>query len=223
MKHAKHPLFPRTVDAQVADLNTKIDYLQQNAARLGIPATEITTLAVLVRNTVNAWTVAGNREMRTKIDVAVRNGAIRAAQKAMRRSINFYVMSNPDAVATDFEALNIPQPKHHLPLSRPQYVPGIGHITSTDLAVIIPFFDAQTGRQGKPDGVLAIEACYRLGGELPADISDMTGRTVHTASPMRLRFDAPDELQVLYLAFRWIGTHGEYGPWSKIYRISIAR
>ena len=223
MPKAKNPLFPTKIDAQVADLNTKLNYLQTNATRLAIPSTELSGLDTLVTDVNTAQAAAGNLDMRSKIDVAVRDEAIQKAQTAMRKVIDFYVADSPNATAVDYEALSIPRPGPHSPLPPPDRVPGIGHITSSDLAVFVPFFDGLTGKHGKPPGVQAIEVYYQLGGDPPASITVMSERVVATASPVHIQFGFDEELKILYLVFRWIGTRGDYGPWSEIHKISIAR
>jgi hypothetical protein len=223
MNQAKHPLFPRNIGEQVADLNTKNGYLKLNATRLGISQTDTVALDTQVNEVNAAQALVDNEDTRTKLDVTRRDEALKKAHVTARRIIDFYVATNPAATAVDFEALNIPPsgPFPHLPA--PGYVPGLGHIVSHDLGVDIPFFDAQTGHRGKPDGVQAIEAYMKIGGEPPKDFSEMTERKVATASPMHMQFGPELEFEVLYLAFRWVGTRGDYGPWSGIYKIIIVR
>ena len=220
---AKNPLFPYRIDEQVADLNTKLAYIIANAMRFNIIMDKIQELQTLV-NLVNvAHEAASNVDTRTKLDVATRLEAIAHAQEAMRKVIEFFIADSPQATAVDYEALNIPPKGHHSPLPAPDSVPGIGHITSADLAVIVPFFDARSSKRAKPEGVYALEAYYQLGGEQPDSISNMTERATDTASPLRLQFEFDDAYQILYLAFRWIGTRGDYGPWSEIHKINISR
>jgi hypothetical protein len=51
----------------------------------------------------------------------------------------------------------------------------------------------------------------------------MTERKVATSSPVWIQFEPKDEFQVVYLAFRWIGTRGDYGQWSEIRKMVIVR
>lgn len=220
---SKHPLFPRKIDDQMADLNTKLAYIIANAMRFQIVMDHIQQLQTLVGLVMAARDAAANADTRTRLDIATRNEAIKNAQDAMRKVIEFYIADSPQATAVDYEALNIPTKGYRTPLPVPDSVPGIGHITSIDLAVIVPFFDARSSKRAKPDGVYAIEAYYQLGGEQPDSISAMTERATDTASPLRLQFAFDDAYRMLYLAFRWIGTRGDYGPWSEIHKVSIAR
>ena len=223
MPNPKHPLFPVHIREQVADLNTKMTYLKLHASRLGIPANMISNMEAQVSAVNTAQALTDNAETRTKLDTARRNQALRTTLMSMRRLVTFYVTTNPDASPVDFEALRIPQPgfRPHLPV--PKYVPGIGHITSYDLYVNIPFFNPQTGKRAKPEGVLALEVYMKIGGEPPASSAEMTERRSCSASPMSLRFDPKQEFQIVYFLFRWIGTRGHYGPWSEVYKTMITR
>jgi hypothetical protein len=221
---AKHPLFPLTIEAQISDLHTKRNYLIANAARFGIPDTKLSELTAFVDDVDTAHARTQDRDNRTKLDTANRLEAIRRAQVTAQKIIYFYIVNHAAVTPIDYEALHIP--KHggaRTPLPPPAHVPGIGHITSVDLAVIVPFFDAQSGKRAKPAGVHAIEGAIRLGGPPPAGVSELLETTTATASPMRLQFDFADEFTILYLAFRWVGTRGDYGPWSDIHKIAIAR
>jgi hypothetical protein len=223
MLHAKHPLFPKAISEQIADLNSKRNYLKTVASRLGIPTAEITKIDTQVNAVFAANAAASDPDTRTKLDTANRRQAISTAQENIRKVIVFYITGNPNTTNVDYEALSIPRPGPHPHLPPPEHIPGIGHITSSYLAVIIPFFDGQTGRRGRPDGVRSIEVLYKLGGEPPTDVSEMTEHKVENASPMRLQFGFNDYMKTVYLVFRWIGTRGDFGPWSEIYEVSIAR
>jgi hypothetical protein len=222
MPYTKKPLFPNTIAEAVTDLDSKRKYLRTNMSRLGIPSTEISKIDTAVNAVLAAHTTASDPDTRTKLDVANRNLAIETAQGIERKVIDFYVVGNPNATEIDYEALRIPRPGPHPHLPDPDRAPGV-HLTSKELAIIATFFDTLTGHRGKPDGVQSIEAYLKVGGEPPAAPSEMTERKVGTASPLRIQFEFDQELQVVYIVFRWVGTRGSYGPWSEIHRIAILR
>jgi hypothetical protein len=223
MRSAKHPLFPQKIEEQVADLNTKRDYLAQNTIRLGISGADMTKIETQVAAVNAAQAVVNNPDTRTKLDFTRRDVALDTAHVTMRRVIGYNVTSNPDATPVDFEALNIPRPGVRTHLPDPEFVPGLRHITSHDLGVDILFFDAQTGKRAKPDGVQAIEVYLKIGGDPPKDFSEMTERRVGTSSPIHVQFGPEQEFEALYIACRWIGTRGAYGPWSEIIKVIIVR
>ena len=220
---AKKTLFPQKIDEQVADLNMKQGYIVPNAERFGITTAEIEAIQERINAVNTAHSAASDKDTRTRVDVAVRLEALHLAKADMRKLIEFRIAGNPNATDVDYEALSIPRPGRHSPLPAPDYVPGIGHISSSDLTVIVPFFDGKNNKRAKPVGVYAIEAYYQLGGDRPASIVNLTERATDTSSPLRVRFEFDDEFKIVYLAFRWIGTRGDHGPWSEIYKVAIAR
>jgi hypothetical protein len=219
----KNPMFPRKTEDQVSDLNTKRTYLEMNVMRLNIPVEEMTIVATEIDDMNVKNEMARNIDARSKIDVAKRNLAIKTARTTMRRVIEFYIIGNPNATQVDYIALNIPIPGSHQLLPLPEHAPGIRKIWAEDLVVHINFFNAQSGRNAKPDGVQGIEAYFKIGEEPPTDVTQMTEHKVATSSPMRIQFGYDDEFKLLYLAFRWIGTRGDYGPWSEIKKTIIIR
>jgi hypothetical protein len=224
MAQSKHPLFPEgRIGDQVADLNTKKNYLNTNSSRLGIPEAELTVIKTQVTAVNTAQAAVDDRDRRTRLDTARRNLALHTAQTTLRKVIDYYVARNPNATAVDFEALRVPRMGPSPLLPPPDCAPGMRRLYSENLAVIALIFDIETGRRAKPPGTHAIEVCYQLGGEPPADIAAMTGRMTATRSPVRIRFDFADEFKTIYIAFRWVGNRGDYGPWSEIHKVVIAR
>jgi hypothetical protein len=223
MGRTKQPLFPRKIDDQVADLLTKKTYLEENNIRFNIPPIELSELNMEVAEVNSLYAIAADKDKRTRIDVAKRGLAIVTAQTTARRLIDFYVVKNPNTTEVDYRALNIPTPGSSRPLPPPDHVPGIRHLMSNNLAVYAGFFDAKSDRRAKPAGVQAIEVCFQLGGEQPAEASAMSERRVVTSSPVHLQFGPENEFEVVYLGFRWVGTRGDYGPWSQVYKVVIAR
>jgi hypothetical protein len=191
--------------------------------RLGITQPELAHISTDVEAVNIANVKASDVDTRSKIDVANRLLAIETAQTTVRKVIEFHVVGNPNATEVDYEALRIPRPGPHPHLPAPDRAPGIRQITSVDMTIIASFFNALTAKPGKPAGVQAIEAYYKLGGDPPIDVSEMSERKQATASPLRIRFESKDEFQILYLAFRWVGTRGDFGPWTDIHKINIAR
>jgi hypothetical protein len=222
MSKEKNSLFPRTINEAVANLNTDCSYLEVNATRLNIPPNDMMILRTLVNDMNTKHAIASNKDLRSKLDVAERDLAIGNAQTLTRKIIDFCVEGNPNATQVDYNALNIPPHPHHV-LPKPEHAPGIGRITSEDMNIHIPFFDAQTKRLGKPTGVYAIEAYLKIGVEPPKDIAEMSEKKVSTASPMRIPFNVENEFKTLYIVFRWVGTKGDYGPWSEIHKVIIVR
>lgn len=217
-------MFPAKIGDRVTDLNTKIAYLKTNASRLGISSADINAADTAVIALNSAQALVNNKDTRTKLDTARRDVALETATESVRKVIYNYVVFNPNATPVDFEALNVPPPGPYPLLPVPHHVPGIGHITSFDRIVTIPFYDALgDDKKGKPEGAQAIEVYMKIGGEPPTNPSEMTERKVSTASPIEIEFDPDMEGVNLYLIFRWVGTRGDYGQWSDVYKVIITK
>jgi hypothetical protein len=224
MGFAKHPLFPHKVEDLVADLNTKQAYLRPNGSRLGISSAELTGMDALLTAMNTAQARVNNRDTRTKIDTAQRNEAIEEAKKGMRRLICNYVVFNRNATTVDMTALHVPPPGPFGRLPAPDEEPGIGHITSSDDIISVPFYDAQSSyKRGKPEGAQAIEAYMKIGGDPPVSIDEMTERRVSTASPMKIKFGPDMDGVTVYFRFRWVGTRGDCGQWSEVYKVIVTQ
>jgi hypothetical protein len=216
-------MFPIRVEDQVIDLNEKNAYLKINAARFSLTSTDLTKLEATVAAVNAADAIANKKETRSELDVAKRKQAIEQAQTFVRKIIEYYVIGNANTTDVDYQALRIPKPGPHMPLDQPNDAPGIGYILCKDYIAKVPFFDAKTNRRGKAEGASEIETYYKKGGEPPHDFGEMSERKISTASPIQLRFDPKDDGETLYLVFRWVGTRGDYGPWSDIHKVIIIR
>jgi hypothetical protein len=220
---AKSTLFPVKIDDLVNDLRSKHDYLKSAQARLAIATAHMTQMTETLAAVDTAYAQTTDREKRTPLATARLHEALDNAKEIFRKHIEFYVEHNPAATPVDFEALHIPPSGGGTPLPVPEATPGIGHISSADLEITIPFFDAKNGHHAKPEGVYALETYFKIGGDEPIDISLLSEKAMTTSSPQRIRCNFDDEFKIAYLAFRWIGTRGDYGPWSSIHKISVAR
>jgi hypothetical protein len=218
-------MFPIRIEERIADLHTKCTYLKAMVNRAGIDitadeVTEFEGLLVIVDLRNAKWLVS---DTRTKLDTIARKEAVDTAQKFARRLIEFYVAGNPAATEGDYDILRIPIPGARQPLPAPTTAPGITKLSSSDLAVLVSFFDTLTNKRGRPDNAQSLEIYYQLGGTEPTSISEMKERAVATATPYRLQFQFDDELKPVYLAFRWVGTRGDFSPWTQIYKLAVVR
>jgi hypothetical protein len=223
MQTVRFPLFPIAINERVDDLNAKVSYLKANAGRLGIPKAEIEEAAKLVNEVNRTQEAMNDSKRRSAFDREARDNAMIAAIAYLRNMIAHYISGNPNATTDDFDALRVYRQGPRRLLPPPEQEPGIGQIAFKDFAAVIQFFDIETGRRAKPAGVMAIEAIYQLGGDPPENVDSMTARKTGTASPIIVQFSSDDEFKMLYIAFRWIGTKGDYGPCTRIYKVVVAR
>lgn len=218
-------MFPRKINSRISDFHTKFNYLSVIAKRAGIdiPDEVITDMAQLVYNVDLANVPMMDVDNRNKRDRIRRNETADEAQQFIRRIINFYIVGNPAATDGDYESLHVEKKGYHPELPAPVVSPGIRRIHSQDMCLHVEFFNSATFRRAKPEGVSSIEVYYKLGGEMPRNVSELTERAVGTSSPMVIWFSSDDEMKMIYAAFRWIGTKGDYSPWTEIYRTVLTR
>jgi len=223
MANSKIPMFPVKIDEFVADIHTKYVYLYANNDRFHMTAEYLSVLQNGDEKMTALRNKAQNVDTRTREDVAKQNEYMSIVESLYRIAINSYVVPNPDRTATDYEMLRIPKPGPHSPLPVPTRAPGIGYIYSRDFIVYIPFFDAETEKRSKPVGVAGIEIYYHLGGETPPPIHDMSERMIATATPATITFVPDDHGKTLWIAARYVGTRGDYSPWTEPYSVLIIR
>jgi hypothetical protein len=227
MSNSKNPFFPRNLDALVEDMNMKVLYLEANGDRLGIPPFERAVIRAQINAVNAAKALTDDRDRRSKKSIETRDRDLLTTKDTLRRITGYFVKDNPNTTPEDYEALHIYRPGgERQRLLPPGFAPGIGQLSSQNSVLTVPFFDATTGKRRKPDGAQFIEAVYRFGDQLPENADSLIagGDTyISTTSPMRIPFDIDADYKILIIAFRWIGTHGDHGPWSEIYRVVILK
>ncbi|MDR1336931.1 MAG: hypothetical protein LBK22_08895, partial [Tannerella sp.] len=88
MAQTRNLLFPRIIEEQVIDLETKRKYLKKHAERFGISPTEIATIEEQVDAAIAAYDTTTNPITRTRPNTEIRNEAIHTAQTTLRTVIN---------------------------------------------------------------------------------------------------------------------------------------
>jgi hypothetical protein len=221
----KNPMFPRKINDRIGDFHTKFNYLSLIAKRAGmnIPDEVIAVMAQLIYNVDQANIPMMDTDNRMKQDRIRRNATADIAQMYIRRVINYYIVGNPAATNGDYESLRVERKGYHPPLPAPVSPPGVRRIYSQDMCLYVELFNSATMKRAKPSGVSSIEMYYQLGGEEPKSVTQLTERLIATSSPLMIKFSSDDEMQRVYTAFRWIGTKGDYSPWTKIYCMVLIR
>jgi hypothetical protein len=85
------------------------------------------------------------------------------------------------------------------------------------LRFLVIKYGASATSSAKLEGQHGIEAVYRVGGERPTHISELTHSVFDTDSPLEIEFDEADRGKIVWFAVRWENTRGEKGPWSEIF------
>jgi hypothetical protein len=213
-------MFPRKIAETVDDLHVKDDYLK-STSKFDISEALTIALAEAVAEVDAAHAKAMDKATSTKVDTLNQELAIEKAKKLFRMAIDTHVRYSTNLTEADCIVLRIPQPGTSHPLPEPTDQPGIRNLISRTLRVEGEYFDIATGKRGKVLGARELEVYYRIGGDEPSSIAELKERTIVTRNPIVLQFAEGDAYKFVYLAFRWIGTRGGYGPWTQIYRIMI--
>jgi hypothetical protein len=164
---------------------------------------------------VSAWK---NEETRNKITVKELKNAEKEFVPAYRTIYNF-LKGNIEITDTDLQLMGLP-PRPEGGGGKPspvaQTAPWI-QILLHVLRTLIIEYGASSTNKAKLDGQHGIELVYRIGGERPVHISELTNSVFDTRSPINLEFDEADRGKIVWFAVRWENTRGLKGPWSEIY------
>ncbi|MDR0413412.1 MAG: hypothetical protein LBH61_06410 [Dysgonamonadaceae bacterium] len=225
MATTKNPLFPIKIADQVADVNSKQEYLVSVAERLSISDTRLSELAEKVAKVNADYAKASNRETRSQLDTAELAFALKDCHQLLRRIIDYSVKYNRSQHVRpeDFEALNVYRYSGREPLPEPTHSPRLAKGSSRDNIVTLSFVNPLNGKRGKPSGCASFEVAYRLGGERPLHIAELSERINTSSSPIHIPFSLDQENQLLFFAVRYIGTRGDFGPWSEINKVMVTR
>jgi hypothetical protein len=151
--------------------------------------------------------------------------AARAAKDANRRLLREMVRSivrrlqvHPEMTDAMRQSLGITVPGELavsnlgvLPVTRPLATIDTSH----RLRHRIDFTDEQTPTsRRRPRGIGACEIWTKLGGEAPADESQLTFVSAATRSRHVIDYTADQAGQVVHYMLRWVSTRGQKGPWS---------
>jgi hypothetical protein len=213
-------MFPVKIAEAVDDLHVKDDHLK-STSKFGVPEDQTIAMAEAVAEVDAAHAKAMDKATCTKVDVLNQDLAIEKAKKLFRMVIDTHVKYSSNLTEADCLILRIPLPGSWHPLPPPVDQPGIRDLVSHTLRIEGEYFDAATGKRGKPAGTQALEVYYRIDGAVPESVSELKERVIVTHNPILLQFAEGSAYKFVYLAFRWIGTRGEYGPWTHIYRVMI--
>jgi hypothetical protein len=221
----KKPLFPNDIADQVADVNAKQSYIISVATRLSISSTRLSELAAEVKKVNAAYAKASDVENRSRMDTAELQIALKECHELLRRIIDYNVKYNDSSsvLPEDFEALNVYRPGTKEPLPDPTHSPRVSGMSSSDNAVSISLVNPLNGKRGKPVGCRSFEVVYKVGGERPQHIVELTEHIYAGSSPIRMQFSLEQEDRPLYFAVRYVGTRSAFGPWTEVQKVTITR
>lgn len=84
---------------------------------------------------------------------------------------------------------------------------------------------AETGKKGKPAGVMGCEVWMKItaaGAAAPVDPSELSFLALDTRTPYIAEYDGADAGKTAHYMLRWVNTRGDKGPWSETISATIA-
>jgi hypothetical protein len=216
-------LFPRKIDELISDFHTKNDYLKANTDRFNISELDTIEMDTVVGEVDEAHARTLDKATCTKIDTLMQKEALEKAKILFRRVIEYRVKKNPNLTEMDYTILRLPHQGGGQPLPSPSMEPGIRNLRSFLLRIEGEYFDVLTGKKGRAVNCRELEIYYKIGGDEPETITELKERLIVTNNPIVIQFSEEGAYHFVYLAFRWIGTRGEYGPWTTIFKVMIIR
>ena len=194
-------------------------FININFAALGLTAAENTALQNATIMWGYSWVAYGNADTAMKAATSDKNTK-RDTVEALVRQLAQKVQVNP--AVTDVQKIDMGLHIYKTtktPVNAPTTAP---ILTRADVSTrcILRLFYADTTTpaiKAKPAGVQACEIREQIGGTAPTDPEKMAFLAIETRTPYRADYEADDAGKTVYLAFRWLSTRGEPGPWSKIY------
>jgi hypothetical protein len=151
------------------------------------------------------------------VDVADKNRARNALEKAVRAFVKAFLLYSPFVSDKDRDEMQIPiHDTKPTSVSPPTTFPEYSVDTSIPSQLTVGFWDAESKRRGKPKGVHGAEIRWELRESAPAKAEDLINSDFTTRTPHTLVFTGDKQGQRVYFCLRWENSKGEKGPWGAI-------
>ncbi len=208
---SKNGPFPR----QESELNLYFQqsggYLQTNAARLLVSATNLANLVARLTAWNGTYPISQNPDTRTKTSIDNKDSAkddLLETLRAIYDDIPESALTDQDRNTLGITARSTNRTPTPVPTTKP-----IAQVdTSKRLEHTISFTD-EDGSLAKPEGVRGCQIWMKLG-DVPKDPKELTYIATDTKTPYVYHFDGVDAGKAAHYWLRWENTRGETGPWS---------
>lgn len=191
-------------------------YLQAHLSAFNIQDSVFQPLLVLN----SAWEVAYTKALapnRGPVDIADKNRAREALEKALRNFIKAFLLYSPFVSDSDRDEMQLPV--HDLkptPVPPPVSFPEYSIDTSIPNQLTVHFWDEATKQRRKPKGVHGVEIRWELREEAPAKAEDLFNSSFATRTPSTFVFTGDKQGQRVFFCLRWENGKGEKGPWGAL-------
>jgi hypothetical protein len=192
-------------------------YADDKVASWNVPQDKFDALKLLYITFAANYKKASEPETRTPSAIVGKTDSRKAFEKAQRILIKTYITYNPDVTNADRVCLGLPIHKNtRTPVKIPTKYPAFFVDTSVLRLIKIHFYDDETLRKAKPEGVRGAEIRWAILDEPPIKENDLTQSVFDTHTPHTLVFNENHRGKTIYLCLCWENTRGQKGPWSDI-------
>ncbi len=197
--------------------------LQQEAEAWEIPAAAVEKLVLLRDDFISKYAVA-NLELahsRTPVQTAAMQESRRLYEADLRSFIRRFIRFNELVVPADKLGLGVTVPDTiRTRRGTPKDIPVVVTVPKPGAVIMVhvaqpPGADGSS-RRGKPYNVARIEVAAFTGAEPPLNPDDISRRSQHSRSPVRLSFTHAYTGQMAWIYCRYIGFDNMPGEWSKV-------
>ncbi|MDR1398467.1 MAG: hypothetical protein LBJ41_00895 [Treponema sp.] len=151
------------------------------------------------------------------VDIANKNRAREALEKALRTFIKAFLLYSPFVSDNDRDKMRLPiHDTKPTPVPPPATFPEYDINTSVPSRLSVRFWDEATKQRGKPKGVHGAEIRWELRAEAPAKAEDLVNSEFSTRTPHTFVFTSDKQGQRVYFCLRWENSKGEKGPWGML-------
>jgi hypothetical protein len=199
------------------------DYVNTNAATLGLAPADIAPLMAAVGTWVTAYP-AHMAASASAIAARTNKDQARAAIEGVTRPLIQQLQASPKVTDAQRNSMKINvRSKTRTAASVPTTAPMATVNTSQRLQHTVDFRDSvASGSRKKPAGVASCEIWSKIGAPAPTDISQMTFVTNDTSTPYLVAYSGAQAGLMVCYWLRWVNTRGEKGPWSEPVMATIA-
>jgi len=208
--------FPESDSSALAWARNLVTYAAAHIAQTGYSAADITAMTDAL--TEYDGSLSGHTQAQAAARAA-RNRKDEARKKleSVIRPRVRKVQADPNVDPAVLRAMGLrPRDKVRTPVAAPTTAPTGLIDTSQRLQHTIRFWDTESGRRGKPKGVIACEIWMRIG---DADSDVFLGTAGR--SPFMKEFKAESGGQQAHYRLRWVNSRFTPGPWSETLTATI--
>lgn len=197
----------------------------------GITPTEIAALTAAQTPWEAAWSVAKNKDNRTRAQITAKKLARKNYTGVLRPFIQTRIQRNPLLTADDIVLCGLkPRDTVRTRIPAPTGTPEITVMNGPGNTVTMYFKSPQgtdgSSQRGKPKGVAALLLVFlRSSGPMPmppVNPQQCPERVLVSRSPKRFTFEPEDIGQRVYFFACWVNAKGEQGPWTDVQTFLIS-